>query len=186
MLGLFAEMPGPCALVTDAMSYALNPAFVSILRVVVRQNGVPRNALTWTDFEYLLADTQLQIDADPACISDALKPTAPVRPDIRPDFSPAVMPAAVRTPVHQDLRPTARPQPDDSSGRPPAAIGPGIGDRFPASVDECKDCSLTCKDCKAAFDFTASEQMFYVRTMDKPNYPLRCSACRQDSSSEVF
>ena len=174
MLGLFAEMPGPCALVTDAMSYALNPAFVSILRVVVRQNGVPRNALTWTDFEYLLADTQLQIDADPACISDALKPTAPVRPDIRPDFSPAVIPAA----VHQDLRPTARPQPDDSSGRPPAAIGPGIGDRFPASVDECKDCSLTCKDCKAAFDFTASEQSFYVRIMDQPNYPLRCSPCR--------
>ena len=57
MLGLFAEMPGPCALVADAMGYALNPAFVSILRVVVRQNGVPRNALTWTDFEYLLADT---------------------------------------------------------------------------------------------------------------------------------
>ena len=78
------------------------------------------------------------------------------------------------TALHRDIRP----QPDESTDRPPAAIGPGIGDRFPTSADECKNLSLTCKDCKADFDFTVSEQLFYIRTMDKPNFPIRCSACR--------
>ena len=43
--------------------------------------------------------------------------------------------------------------------------------------------SLTCTDCAAAFDFTASEQEFY-QTKGFTNEPKRCPSCRAKRKSE--
>jgi hypothetical protein len=46
-----------------------------MLRLVVILNRVPRNLLTWnwSAFECLLSDAQLQLDADPDAVAEALK-----------------------------------------------------------------------------------------------------------------
>ena len=72
MLGQRQEMPGDSAMITDTINNALHPVFSDFLRTVIRFNGVPRNALTWKDFESLLADTQLQLDADPESVVSQL------------------------------------------------------------------------------------------------------------------
>ena len=65
MLGQHQEMLGDSVMIIDTISNALHPVFSDSLRIVIRTNGVPRNAITWKDFESLLVDTQLQLDVDP-------------------------------------------------------------------------------------------------------------------------
>ena len=72
MLGQRQEMPGDSSMIIDTINNALHPVFNDFLRTVIRFNGVPRNALTWKDFESLLADTQLQLDADPESVVSQL------------------------------------------------------------------------------------------------------------------
>ena len=88
MFGQRQEIPGDSAMITDTVNNALHPVFIDFLRTVMRFNGVPRNALTWKDFESLLADTQLQLDADPESVVSQLSlcqsPAILALEDLRP------------------------------------------------------------------------------------------------------
>ena len=69
MIGKFQDFPGESILITDAINHALHTVFSETLRLVIRMNGVPRNLMTWNSFESLMADAQLQHDADPDIVS---------------------------------------------------------------------------------------------------------------------
>ena len=64
MLNLNSEMPGTTTLITDTLKNVLHPVFSDALRLCIRLNGVPRNHLSWNEFEGLMADAQSQLDAD--------------------------------------------------------------------------------------------------------------------------
>ena len=72
MIGKFQDFPGESILITDAINHALHTVFSETLRLVIRMNGVPRNLMTWNSFESLMADAQLQHDADPDIVSSHL------------------------------------------------------------------------------------------------------------------
>ena len=72
MIGKLQDFPGENTLITDAIDHALHPVFSETLRLVIRLNGVPRNLLTWNRFESLMADAQLQHDADPGTVVSQL------------------------------------------------------------------------------------------------------------------
>jgi hypothetical protein len=88
MLGRREEMPGDSSMIANTINNALHPVFNDFLRTVIRFNGVPRNALTRKDFESLLADTQLQLDADPESVVSQLSlcksPAILALEDLRP------------------------------------------------------------------------------------------------------
>ena len=75
MLNLISKMPGTPTLIKDTLKNVLHPVFSDALRLGIRLNGVPQNHLSWSDFEGLMADAQLQLDADPDLVIDALKST---------------------------------------------------------------------------------------------------------------
>ena len=51
--------------------------------------------------------------------------------------------------------------------------------QFPASIVDCKDCYITCKDCSGAFEFFAAQQIFYLEKIKFPNFPKSCVKCRK-------
>jgi hypothetical protein len=184
MLGQRQEMPGDSSMIADTINNALHPVFNDFLRTVIRFNGVPRNALTWKDFESLLADTQLQLDADPESVVS--------------QFSLCQSPAFLVLKVGTDLRPTDKicpvgyqqisglnashvksPQPSESDlvNLKPFTVLPN--DQFPASIADCKDCYITCKDCSVVFEFFAAQQSFYLEKIKFPNFPKSCDKCRR-------
>jgi hypothetical protein len=55
---------------------------------------------------------------------------------------------------------------------------PSPPESFPKSIQETFDVAVTCRDCAIKFSFTVSEQDFYIKTMQEPNFPVRCGPCR--------
>ena len=49
---------------------------------------------------------------------------------------------------------------------------------FPKDTKGCFDVAITCRECPRKFLFTATEQEFYIRTMEGPHFPVRCKPCR--------
>jgi hypothetical protein len=187
MLDLFQEMPGNNTMISDALDHALHPVFVKILRSVIRLNGVPRNLLSWGDFERLLSDTQLQIDADPAFVSEALalhvKQHAVATPVV----------AAVPTPAPQGLVPSALmlshekdhlAQVKEAEKLIDLSTLPKAGSSFPKTPEDCSDCVIDCLDCPQKFLFSAGNQRFYLKNIISqdgtgPHFPVRCDPCRR-------
>ena len=177
MLGQRQEIPGDSTMITDTINNALHPVFSDFLRTVMRSNGVPRNALTWKDFESLLADTQLQLDADPESVVSQLSlcqsPAILALEDLRP-------PGKTYPAGHQQiagLNPTPQPSESDLLNLKFLTVFPN--GQFPASIADCKDCYITCKDCSVAFEFFAAQQSFYLEKIKFPNFPKSCDKCRK-------
>lgn len=177
MLGQRQEMPGDSAMITDTINNALHPVFSDFLRTVIRFNGVPRNALTWKDFESLLANTQLQLDADPESVVSQLSlcqsPGVLALEDLRRPGK--IYPAGYRQIA--GLKPTPQPSESDLLNLKFLTVFPN--GQFPASIADCKDCYITCKDCSVAFEFSAVQQGFYLEKIKFPNFPKRCDKCRK-------
>ena len=184
MLGQRQEIPGDSAMITDTVNNALHPVFIDFLRTVMRFNGVPRNALTWKDFESLLADTQLQLDADPESVVSqlslcqspavlALKAGTDLRP---PD---KIYPVGYQQLTGLNSSHLKSPQPSESDLLNLSLLTVFPNGQFPASIADCKDCFITCKDCSVAFEFFAAQQGFYLEKIKFPNFPKSCDKCRK-------
>ena len=137
MLGQRQELPGDQAMITDSVNNALHPVFSDFLRTVIRFNGVPRSALIWKDFESLLADTQLQLDADPESVVSQLSlhrgPAVLALEDLRP-------PGKIYPVGYQQIAgliSTLQPSESDLLNLNFLTVFP-IG-RFPTSIADCKD-----------------------------------------------
>ena len=176
MIGKLQDFPGENILITDAINHALHPVFSETLRLVIRLNGVPRNLLTWNRFESLMADAQLQHDADPDTVVSQLSSfQSPVVLPIYPGKEYEGLQALAQL-GHQLPAASAHKQveniPVDLSKFPPP---PGS---FPEDTKGCFDVAITCRECPRKFLFTATEQEFYIRTMEGPHFPVRCKPCR--------
>ena len=172
MIGKLQDFPGESILIADAINHALHPVFSETLRLVIRLNGVPRNLLTWSGFESLMADAQLQHDADPDTLVSQL---AAFRSPVVLSFqSPAAFQALAQLghPLHAAF---AHKQADiiavDLSKLPPPRS-------FPKDIKDCFDVAIACRECPQKFLFTVTEQDFYIRTMEEPHFPVRCGPCR--------
>ena len=175
MIGKLQDFPGDNALITDSLKHALHPVFSETLRLVIRQNGVPRNLLTWDDFESLMSSAQLQHDADPDEVFQAValqqekaaiqiqRPANQIQP-LAVQIQPRLPAASARKQVEDIIVDTSKlPSPPES---------------FPKTIQEAFDVAVACRDCAARFSFTVSEQDFYIKTMKEPNFPVRCGPCR--------
>ena len=186
MLNRIQEMPGESVLIADTITYALHPVFSATLRSVVILNRVPRNLLTWSAFESLLSDAQLQLDADPDAVAEALKihmvTTAQNLPQIQ--MFPAAQLAA--SPVQQPAALPANPIPDSRKKNEDITVNlrmlPPPPATFPSRIEDAYDVVISCRDCPNRFSFNVSEQDYYIKTMTRPdsgpNFPARCNSCR--------
>ena len=178
MLGQRQEIPGDSTMITDTINNALHPVFSDFLRTVMRSNGVPRNALTWKGFESLLADTQLQLDADPESVVSQLSLCqSPVVLPIYPGKDYEGLQALAQLGHQLPVNPTPQPSESDLLNLKFLTVFPN--GQFPASIADCKDCYITCKDCSVAFEFFAAQQSFYLEKIKFPNFPKSCDKCRK-------
>ena len=195
MLDLVSEMPGTSTLITDTLKNVLHPVFSDALRLCIRLNGVPRNHLSWNDFEGLMADAQLQLDADPDLVIDALQKIAQDSSSQSHRQPIQQQPVIQRPPLQQIQQPhpgnawnaaAPRAKKDDISKaliEDSLAILPPPPATFPKLISECQDCAIDCRDCDLKFLFSTSEQEFYIKEIKTedgtgPHFPVRCSKCR--------
>ena len=173
MIGKLQDFPGESILIADAINHALHPVFSETLRLVIRLNGVPRNLLTWSGFESLMADAQLQHDADPDTLVSQL--AAFQSPVVLPNWTAAPFQALAQL-GHPLPVASAHKQVDDIavdlSKLPPPPRS------FPKDIKDCFDVAIACRECPQKFLFTVTEQDFYIRTMEEPHFPVRCGPCR--------
>lgn len=191
MLNLASEMPGTTTLITDTLKNVLHPVFADALRLCIRLNGVPRNHLSWSDFEGLMADAQLQLDADPDLVIDALKKTAQDSSPQSHRQSNQQQPVLQQPPLQQTQQPNPgnawnaappRAKKDEMSGSDLAKLPPPPA-TFPKSISECHDYAINCRDCGLKFLFSTNEQDYYIKQIKSedgtgPHFPVRCSKCR--------
>ena len=193
MLGKIQDFPGDNALIDDALKCAFHPVFSDTLRAVIKLNAVPRNRLTWKDFESLAATAQLQHDADPEAVTVALalhavhsqnsRPAALVLQPRPQQLSPIQAPS-----VNSDSRSVIPFQQKREERQPLVPISgvnlselPAPPPVFPTTNQECAAVAIQCRDCDAKFEFSVSEQEFYIKTIkteDGPHFPVRCNPCR--------
>ena len=187
MIGKLQDFPGESLLITDAINHALHPIFSETLRLVIRMNGVPRNLLTWNSFESLMADAQLQHDADPDTVSIQLASfqASPVGKPSADDQEPRLASADERDRLNPGLAAGishgyARKQPMADNIALDLSKLPTPPKSFPKDIKDCFDVAITCRVCPQKFLFTAKEQDFYIRSIEEPNFPVRCKPCRHD------
>ena len=191
MLNLNSEMPGNTTLITDTLKNVLHPAFSDALRLCIRLNGVPRNHLSWNEFEGLMADAQSQLDADPDLVSDALKKIAQDSSPQSHRQSNQQQPVLQQPPLQQTQQPNPgiawnaappRAKKDDMSESDLAKLPPPPA-TFPKSLSECQDYAIDCRDYDLKLLFTTTEQEYYIKQIKSedgfgPHFPVRCSKCR--------